>query len=331
MILELKEVFSEHPLYNKIVPFIENRYAFTERPQFGIVVKGSSANKVVLSADNFLGSMNSHVMLGYVGAPVHPIEWVREDELRIRQNGGILPTPPGVYYLEILKAPENAQDEGCFVLDPLITITDEPVLSFTTGAETEGQLQQIPVSGTLRLWENNRFLLVEGEHYALDSETGKISFLQNANPGATVTASYRYALESSGPYSYQWNKADFTTLPGVVLAFGKRGKVGDKVAIVVYEDRVETAHIYGGRMDVSFDIDIIARDTIQAEEIADLVFMYLYVQRRPILASEGIEVVDVTFGGESEEVTDEAGEEFTYMVSMSCSSNPNGNKPYRCL
>ena len=43
LIEELKDSFARHPLYKKIVPFIQNKYAFDERPQYGIVVKGSSA------------------------------------------------------------------------------------------------------------------------------------------------------------------------------------------------------------------------------------------------------------------------------------------------
>lgn len=315
--LELQDSFSAHPVYNKITPFIQNRFAFTERPQFGIVIKGSSANQVTLSADNFLGSVMSYVMLANVGAPVFPLEWVKEDLRCIQANGDVMPTPPGVYFIEILTAPENAQDEGTFIIDPLLTVSDEAVLRFVSGVETEGQLQQLPVQGTLKLWENRRFLLQEGYHYTVDYATGSITFLDRSAPGSVVTADYRYSIASVGPISYQWNKADFSTLPGVVLAFGKRGKAGDKVAVVVYEDRVEAAKAFGGRFDVTFEMDVLSRDAIQTEEIADMSLMYLMAQKRDRLSSEGIEVTSVSIGGESEEVTDETGEEFTYMASVS--------------
>ena len=67
LILELQDSFAQHPIYSKIVPWIQNKYTFDERPQFGIVVKGSSANKVALSGDNFMGTVESHVMLAYIG------------------------------------------------------------------------------------------------------------------------------------------------------------------------------------------------------------------------------------------------------------------------
>lgn len=316
LILELKDSFAQHPVYEKIVPFIQNKFAFDERPQFGIVVKGSSANKVVLSADNFLGVVESHVMLGYVGAPLFPLEWVREDLAALQANQGVMPTPPGIYYLEILTAPTNPQEEGTYIVDPLLTVNDEAVLRFVSGVEAEAQLQRIPVKGTLRLWENRRFLLNEGTHYQVDYTTGAIQLFSRSSPGAILTADYRYSVASVGPIKYQWNRADFSTLPGVVLAFGKRGKVGDKVAVVVYEDRVATAHAYGGRFDVTFDLDAIARDPYQMEELADLIWMYLFTQKRPLLSSEGIEITDVSMGGEAEEIYDETGDDYFYNASL---------------
>ncbi len=317
LILELKDSFANHPIYDKIVPFIQNKFAFDERPQFGIVVKGSSANKVSLSADNFVGVVQSYVMLGYVGAPAFPLEWVREDLKSIEANNGVMPIPPGIYYLEIITVPDTPQTEGEFILDPLLTVNDEPVLRFITGVESEAQLQQLPVPGTLRLWENRRFLLVEGTHYTVNYQTGAIELLSRSSPGAILTADYRYEVASVGPIRYQWNRADFTTLPGVVLAFGKRAKVGDKVAVVVYQERVETANAYGGRFEASFDMDAIARDPIQMEELADLVIMYLWGQKRPSLSAEGIEITDVSMGGEAEEIFDETSDDYFYNASLS--------------
>lgn len=318
LILELKEAFAEHPVYSKIVPWIQNKYSFQERPEFGIVLKGVSANKLALAANNFIGTVESHVMLSYIGAPTFPIEWVREDSHCLKVHNGIMPTPPGIYYIEILSAPEDAQSEGEYIIDPLITVSDEEVMRFTSGVETEGQLQHIPIEKTLRLYENQgRYLLKEGIDYTIEWETGAIKFVSSANPGAVVTADYRYEVPSIGPIKFQWNKADFSTLPGVVLAFGKRGKKGDKVAVVVYEDRVSTADAYGGKFEQTLDFDVIAADPIQAGEIADLMWMYLYGYRRPGLSTDGIEVTDVSLGGEAEEVKDETSEDFTYMVSVS--------------
>ncbi len=316
LILELKDSFGRHPIYRKITPFIQNRFSFPERPQFGIVVKGSSANKVALSADNYVGVIQSHVMLAYVGQPAYPLEWVRED-LKTVQKAGRMPTAAGVYYLEVLKAPTDAGDQGAFIIDPLLTVTNEPVLMFQTGIEREAQLQQVPVRHTLRLYENRNYLLRENTDYTVDYNSGALTLLAAFGAGSTLSADYRYAGTSIGPLPFYWNTPNSTALPGVVLAFGKRAEDGQKVAVVVYEDRVDAAKAFGGKFEVSFDLDVISRDTMQMEEIADLTMMYLWAHKKERLEFEGIEILDVSMGGEAEEIADETGDEYFYQASLS--------------
>ncbi len=316
LIAELQDSYSRHPLYRKVVPYIQNKFSFDGRPQFGIVVKGSSANKVQFSADNFMGTVQSHVMLAYVGRPTYPIEWVREDSNVILEEGGP-PVAPGVYFIEILQVPTTAAELGYFAVDPLLTQTGEPLLEFRSGIEREAQLQTAPVANTLRIWENHKFLLKEGTDYNVDYDSGAIELLNRFDPGSVLTADYRYAAESIGPVEFKWNSADITTLPGVVMAFGKRAEVGNKVAVVVYQDRVDTAEAYGGKFEASFDLDVIARDPDQMEEMADLLIMYLWGEKRRILSFEGIEISDVSMGGESEEIYDETGDDYFYQASMS--------------
>jgi hypothetical protein len=317
MILELKDSFSRHPLYEKLVPFIQNKFAFDERPQFGIIIKNSTANRVALSADNFVGTIQSHVMLAYLKHPVWPIEWVREDLNYLEQNGDVMPSSPGVYYIEILRVPENAQDQGFFCIDPLYTVIDEPVLHFLSGIEREAQLQRIPVQGTVRLWQNRNYLLNEGVDYTVNYQNGSIAFLSQFSGNSYVTGDYRYAGETRGPFPFGWNTADFKSIPGAVMAFGKRAKLGDKVAVVIYPDRVDTANAYGGRFDATFEVDVLATDTNQMEEIADLVMMFLWGEKRPILSTEGIEITNMSMGGESEEPYDETGDLNYYIASLS--------------
>ena len=314
---ELKDSFSGHPVYNKIVPFIQNKYSFNERPQYGIVLKGSSANKIALSGDNFMGTVESHVGLFYYGTPAYPIEWVREDQAVLANNNAQMPILPGVYYIEIIRAPRNASEPGEYVIDPLITVPQEPLLHFQTGIETEGQLQNPPKRGTLRLYENASWLLTEGTDYTVDYLNGAITFKTTFSPGARVFAEYRYSVPTIGPQPFFWNTADFKTLPGVVMAFGKRAREGDKVAVVVYPDRVDVANAYGGKWDVSFELDCMAQDPMQMEEIADLAMMHLWAEKKPLLELEGIEIVDLSMGGESEEPMDETGDIYMYTASLS--------------
>jgi hypothetical protein len=312
LILELQDSFAQHPVYRKIVPYIQNKFAFDERPQYGIIVTGSSASKVQLDPSNYMGTIQSHVMLAKAGGQtVFPLEWVREDQACVRDNNGVIPTPPGVYYLEILEAPTDPVNPGFFAFDPLLTVTNEPVIILTPGMDYEGQLQAVPVPGTLRLYQNSTYSLKEGVDYILEAQ-GQIKFLYNFPPYTPITADYRYAGPSLGPVPFRWNTADATTLPGVVMAFGKRAEKGQKVAIVVYDDRVSTAEAYGGKYEVNFDLTILARDPQQLEEISDLVNMFLWGEKRGPLGFEGIEVLDVSMGGEGEEPIDETGQDFQY-------------------
>jgi hypothetical protein len=315
VILELQDSFSRHPVYDKIVPYIQNRYSRNERPQMGIVVKGASGNKVQLAGDNFIGNVISHVMLAYVGQPAYPIEWVREDLDYVRQRG--MTTLPGVYYVEILQAPKGANSDGYFAVDPLLTVTDEAVFHFQSGLEHVAQLQQIPVRGTVRMYANHRQFLVEGQDYIIDYPTGAINILQAFPVDTTLTADYRYASSSIGPVPFRWNTSNSTVLPGIVLAFGKRARRGDKVSVVVYKDRVDTAEAYGGKFEASFDIDVITRDSTQTEEIADLLMMYLWAEKKNRLELEGIEILEISEGGESEETADETADNYFFISSMS--------------
>jgi len=316
LILELQDSFGRHPVYRKISPFIQNRFHFSERPQMGIVVQGSSTNKVQWAPDNFVGTVQSHVMLAHVGQPSHPLEWVREDMALVKERGG-MPTLPGVYFMEILQAPTSPGENGYFAVDPMLTSSNEAVLLFQSGVEREAQLQQKPILNTLRLWEDNRHLLVEGTDYNVDLSNGSIEVLRHFSQNSRLTADYRYAIPSIGPVAFQWNAADFRTLPGIVLAFGKRAEAGDKVAVVVYQDRVDTAQAFGGKFEANFDLQVIARDTIQMEELADLTIMYLWGEKKSVLEYEGIEILDVSMGGEAEEIADEIGDNFFFQASMS--------------
>jgi hypothetical protein len=317
LILELQDSFSRHPVYEKVVNFIQNKYAFDERPAFGIVVKGSSSNNLKLSSQNLLGNISSHVMLSYLDTPSYILEWVKEDLNTVRANGGSMPIPAGVYYIECLDAPTSQNEVGHFVIDPLLTVTDFPLLQVVSGVESHALIQPPPIQGTLRIWINRKLPFYEGRDYTIDYSTGEVTILTNLMPGQILTADYRYPTESIGPIEWKWNTADWKTLPGVILAFGKRGRKGDKIAVVVYDDRVDTAIAYGGKFEVSFDLDVIAQDPMQMEEMADYAHMALWSEKRSNLSFEGIEITEVSMGGEAEEAYDEVADTFYYTASMS--------------
>lgn len=311
MIIELRKYWKDHPKYQDLVDNIQGKFSFRERPQTGIIVKTGSANTVGLSPDNFVGTIHSYVSLTRVGNNLgQAIEWVREDSAAIRRNNGVFPTKSGIYYIELTQDNE-------FYVDPLLDVRNERVTKVTS---TEFQLQSSFLKGTLRLYQHPAHLpLYEDLNYTVDPNTGTITLTDPLGDGLSLIADYRTPQASMGPFYIKENHARRDILDGVIIAFGRRCKKGDQLAIVVSSYREPTALEYGGRWDLSLDFDVIARDVYAQQEISDRSVFWLWGIARSWFNQEGIEVNEVSLGGESEEVYDETGDDYYYTSSFSMS------------
>jgi len=313
-ILELRRYWQYHPRYAKDLPdHIQGKYSFRERPQYGIVIKTGGGTRVDLSADNYVGVVESYVSLAkYKNFPGVAVEWVREDGLAIQKNQGVFPSSPGVYYIELTEDDE-------FYVDPLLDVYDELV---TMVDATTAQLQNLPIEGALRLYEMDAgFLLVEGVNYTLTRDgqgnpTGEIILTEPLGANRYLKADYKTPAASHGPHKLYPMMGNNQAIPGCVLAFGRRNKKGDRLAVVVQNMRRAAALEYGGRWQVALDFDITARDMYAQQEIADQTVIYLWGVLRPYLSTEGIEMIDIALGGESEEVYDETGDDYFYNSSF---------------
>lgn len=324
LIQELRNFWAQDPKYkDTLTPNIQGKFSFQERPQQGIVLKVGSQTPQKFSADNFLGVVVSYCHLTKAfGKPGTSIEWIEEDGLAIQRNGGVFPSPPGVYYIEVRK--EIYTWKGVpgeylvFFVDPLLSVIDErpaqDPLDPRTYTLSQGKFQP----GSLNLYEMPGNLpLYEGVNYQADPETGVITLIEPLPKKTFLSADYYYPGQSSGPFPVQENGADNKALPGVVLAFGRRGVEGDVMAVVIGERREGNSREYGGKFEVSVEMDIIARDVYSQNEIADRTLMYLNSELRDRLSFEGFEIDSVSFGGESEEVYDETGDDYFYNGSIS--------------
>lgn len=261
-----------------------------------------------------MGIVDSYVHLakvpGYNGLS---IEWVREDSRAIQDNGGVFPSPPGIYFLDFTGDHE-------FYVDPLLEVLDETVLKVDS---TTFQLQAAPLSGTVRLYEMPGNLpLYEGTNYTLtlDSEgnpTGEIVLTRPLGDKSFLSADYRYPAESTGPWTFRPNTALNKPIPGCVLAFGRRSEKGDRLAVVVQRKREPAAMEYGGRWEISLDFEVLARDVHEQREIVDQTVLYLWGVARNRLSAEGIEITTISMGGESEEPYDETGDDYFFNASFS--------------
>lgn len=315
-IWELQQYWKTHPRYREDLPNnIQGKYSTeTERPSYGITVKTGSGTRVDLSADNYIGVIYSYVYKAQVANyPGNSIEWVREDGLAIQKNGGRFPSPPGVYYI-------NMTEDDEFYVEPLLDVYHEPVLMEDSST---GKLLNPPLSGSLRLFEMPAgFMLVEGINYTLELDSqgvpdGTILLIDPLTGGRVLSADYKYPGEVTGPFQYTPPCGINSVIPGCVLAFGRRNQKGDRMVIVVQDMRRPAAMEYGGKWDLTVDFEVQARDVESQQEIADYSVLYLWGMLRPYLSTEGMEMTDISLGGESEEVYDENGDDYFYNSSFS--------------
>jgi hypothetical protein len=318
---ELRRFWGYHPKYADLVDNIQGKYSFDQRPQRGIVVKISGGSNVRLQADNFQTTKVSYVFRAKIeNHPGVSIEWVREDHRAIQENGGTFPSLPGAYHIDIVESDldEDKIPTGRhkFTVTPLLENLDEAI-TLDVGRST-GFVQRPFIEGTLRLIElPSNFPLQEGTHYTADSETGEINLTNPLPTGLYLSADYRYDGVVTGPFDIQPDRAHYTAIPGAILAFGRRITPADRVAIMVTEIREAVALEYGGRWDLSVDIEYWARDIDDQREMSDLMMTWIPSILRDRIASHGVEIGNTSFGGETEEPYDDNAEDFFYGGSLS--------------
>jgi hypothetical protein len=324
MIRELRKILYDHPRYRADSENVQNKFAFTERPQRGIIVNNTTADRVKLSADNYVGRLSSFCMLTSVrNRPCTSIEWVRENYPLLEKFSpirDIFPTPPGVYRLKITASPDLARSlPGTFTIDPILTVKNELLITFTSPAPGEGQLSHTNLyPRALRLWLDGKRPLLENVDYSADYATGFIQFLRPTPIGSSIYADYRYQMPTQGPFQFQSEASDVSALPGVVIAFGDRVQDCDEMDIVVTDDRTDVAEIYGGKFEVNMSLIIFTRDTEDREKMSDYVIIKV-LERQNALGFEGLELLDISPSGEEEEIYNAETEDYYYQSAVSMS------------
>jgi len=384
---ELKASFRGHPVFKDVEQFIQNKFAFEERPSFGIVVKNISGDLIKLSPDNFLGTIVSHVYLARVqNYEGRSIEWVREDienilvttsedvssqfdgtirtlqttnfplidartgeyaekpfSVRVTINGvlvlplSIMPLtgqiileqtprigttvnityayrvlePQGIYFVEITGSNQ-------FVIDPVYVIENASLTDDYDGSQTIFQLPHYPLfAQTVDVWRDDRIELIKDQEYTVDAQTGILTLINPSMPSGTIlTVSYKYPGVSRGPYPLIPERSNNLAIKGVVLAFERGIKEGDKQAVIIRNTREHVAQAYGGKWDFSISLDVYAKDPIQREELTDLTLSILWEGLKPRLDREGFVIKNVSHNGESEEVYNETSGEQYYLTSI---------------
>jgi hypothetical protein len=321
-IIELLRGFMlEHPRYREDAKNVQNKYAFTERPGRGIIVDGVSADRVKLAADNYMGRLRSFGMLvSYNSKPNTTVEWVRENNNVLSQTDPTrrtFPVPEGVFLFKVTSLPDDANNvPGHVTVESIFDIFDEDLITFTDGGLFESTLAHSPVyPGSVNLYQGTK-LLLNGVDYEVESDTGVVHFLKPGPIGFGITADYRYIGETRTEVPFYREKPDVDTIPGLIIAYGDRSQMDDEWAIVISHDRKETADMYGGKFEMSFNLVAFSKDAEDREKLSDYIVMKV-LESQPRLGFEGFELLDINPGGENEEVFNPDTDEFFYDSSIS--------------
>jgi hypothetical protein len=321
IVLELKKILKEHPRYRADSDNVQNKFAFNERPQRGVIVNGTSGDRVVLAADNYMGRLSSYIMLSPVpGYPGTTLEWARENYNileRVSTNRDIFPSSPGVYTFDVTRMPDEARNiPGLVTISPNLTVFGEHLITFKTVGDLVGQLSRPNIyPGSVRLWLDNRVALIPNVDYTVDYLTGEVFFLKSTPINEEVFADYRYTLPIQGPYEFRKEEYDVNMIPGVVLAFGDRTQECDKFNITITEERTDVAEIYGGKFEMTFDLIAFSKDSEDREKLSDYIVMSI-LDRQSRLGFEGIELLNISPGGENEDVFNAETDEYFYESSI---------------
>lgn len=324
VISEIRHILYNHPKYREDSNNVQNKFSFEERPYRGVIVNSTSADRIKLSADNYVGCLNSFVMLAESGnSPGTTLEWVRENFSLLEQfspRRDIFPSPPGVYTIKVNSVPNPAKGiPGYFTIDPVFEVRNEPLITFSSSMDSTAQLSNTNLyPNSVNLYLDGRRKLLRNVDYSIDDESGEVTFLRSTPYEMNVLADYKYRMNTQGPYPFNLESFDATSIPGAVLAFGDRAQDGDELCVVVSDGRVDVAEVYGGKFEVNFDIVAFSRDAQDREKLSDFIIIKM-LERQGALGYEGIELLDISPGGENEEVSNGETDEYYYESSLSLS------------
>jgi hypothetical protein len=162
------------------------------------------------------------------------------------------------------------------------------------------------------------FLLLEESMYTVDYANKTLRFLDIPLPGKKYYVSYRLDGGTLGPFEVESFSARSDILPGVQLYFNNRlQEVGDKVVVIVGDQRKNCADEFGGKWQLNVDLGVVSPDPMTTEEIADELVMFLWALLKPKFDACGLFIEDVSNAGESEEELDESTGDTDFQASVS--------------
>lgn len=316
IIHELREFWADDPRYPMLSNNIQGKYSFEERPQFGMVIRTGGASNIVLSPDNFIGTVLSTVSLARLKEfkPYGSVEWAKEDSMSSTNT-------PGVYVIKIFDDP-SANVKG-HSFHAYAHRYERRIEASPMVIGREIHLLDAPLEGSLRLIEYPSMRLVRKAEYELNNETGVVTLAEDLPSGFKIEARYTVDSGQEGPFTVKPAQAYNNIVKGAILAFGRKIREGDQQVVIVSETPEIVSEEYGGRWDVSVDVELIARDPHSQADICDRTTVWIWSSLRKKLTEIGVDISEVNLGGEAEEVYDENGDDYFYTGSISFTAQTN--------
>ena len=308
-----QEIVSTHPIFEKTKVY--TKFPQEERPKTAIIVRATSGGSQKLGLDNFITTQVGFSTLANLkGIPGDSLEWVRDDQENLDKI-----SPPGFYIVKIT-AHDPETNNFTFVVDPYLIVDDEQTtIKFIKGKEGI-QLKNTPVNpnSDVVYSQSYKFEFKRNIDYTIDYQSGEILFSEPVDKKYTpIVVDYQILSSQKGPFTTEYYMLDNIAVPGVILAFGDRLKVGDEQVVVVEKMQREVAKVYGGRWQLNIDLIGLAQDPDQQERLVDFAVTSLWARYQDILVNEGMSITDFSLSGESEDLEVEIPEEYNFAGGIS--------------
>ncbi len=251
-------------------------------------------------------------LANFKGSNAASIEWVKTDTENVEKLSS-----PGFYIVRIVSgSSENNQFK--FDISPYYQVDDE-VLDIVAIRGSEGALlKNSPVNpGSDTIFSHDGTVLRRGFDYNIDNEKGEIVFINPVEDEFDeLMIDYQIVGDTTQEYDIKMYEYNNTAIPGVLMAFGDRLKVGDEQVVIVEKEYREVARVMTGRWMLNADIFIIAQDADTQERLADYLITKLWADWEANLIDDGIYVHDFSLGGETEDLEVEIAEEYNFTSNI---------------
>jgi len=309
-----QDILSRHPIFEKAKVY--TKFPQEERPKSAIIIRSVSGSSQKLSLDNFVATQRGYCSLANLkGIKGNSIEWVKDDQENLDKLSA-----QGFYVVKITAHSENSNIFE-FVVDPFLIVEDEELeIKFIKNKEG-AVLKNLPVNpgSELVYSQQGQFEFKKDIEYTIDYNTGEILFAGHVKKHMPIVVDYQVLSSQQGPFTTEYYALDNVAIPGVVIAFGDRLKVGDEQVVVVEKEQCVVSKVYGGRWLMDVDVIGVAQDPDQQERMIDYVITALWSDYQDSLTGEGIAIQNFSLSGEGEDLEVEIPEEYNFTGGISFS------------